>query len=309
MAEFKKVIDSIRHNIFWISLCGGEPTLLKELPQYVEYLCRQCPHLSMINIPTNGLKSDRVEKIIEQCIEKLRPGVEFHVTVSIDGFREEQKLSRGFDCYDQSMETFQRLQKLEKKHKNFYTAVQTIITNYNIDTVSEFREHIGHGSSTLCYGVESDFYGNTDKQDEMIVACQKNLEKTVQKVKQIYQGAKIKGANTLFMRIYLKLYLRFLRLDKKKMVIPCTSSFASLTIQADGNVKSCDRSQIFMGNVKDYNYSIPEILESEMAGKVRSIIKNCDQNEDCLPCWVDCEAYPSMFAHPFRTIWYYLTTK
>ena len=75
----------------WFS--GGEPTLRKELPEIIDLFVRN-NGVSHINLPTNGLKPDRIYEVAEHCLSR-NPYLELHVNIALDGFRESHDFMRG----------------------------------------------------------------------------------------------------------------------------------------------------------------------------------------------------------------------
>ena len=56
--EIKKISETAgQFNRLWIS--GGEPTLREDLPEILELFYKN-NHIKDVNIPTNGLKPDRI---------------------------------------------------------------------------------------------------------------------------------------------------------------------------------------------------------------------------------------------------------
>jgi MoaA/NifB/PqqE/SkfB family radical SAM enzyme len=75
----------------WFS--GGEPTLRQELPQIIDLFVRN-NGVRYINLPTNGLKPNRIFEIAEHALSKNRD-LELHVNIALDGLRESHDFMRG----------------------------------------------------------------------------------------------------------------------------------------------------------------------------------------------------------------------
>ena len=117
----------------------------------------------------------------------------------------------------------------------------------------------------------------------------------------MYKNKKIKQPGDIIQKIFLKLYIKYLK-NQNKQVIPCYSSYSSLTIDAFCNIKPCDSYNKTIGNLRNNNYNIKRILKNKTSKKIRKEIKY----NKCPICWVDCEAYSSIIENPLKSIKEYI---
>ena len=94
----------------WFS--GGEPTLRKELPEIIDLFVRN-NGVRYINLPTNGLKPNRIYEIAEQALSR-NPDLELHVNIALDGLRESHDFMRGVPGnFERALESGRLLRKLK----------------------------------------------------------------------------------------------------------------------------------------------------------------------------------------------------
>ncbi|MFH1419309.1 MAG: radical SAM protein, partial [Planctomycetota bacterium] len=75
-------------NLLWLDIGGGEPFLLKELPELIAPF--DC---DVLGIPTNGHDPDGIARRVTAILETAR-AKEIVISVSIEGFREEHNSIR-----------------------------------------------------------------------------------------------------------------------------------------------------------------------------------------------------------------------
>jgi len=74
----------------WFS--GGEPTLRRDLEDIIDLFAAR-NGVRNINLPTNGLKPQRIREIAERCL-KTNPELELHVNIALDGLKELDREAR-----------------------------------------------------------------------------------------------------------------------------------------------------------------------------------------------------------------------
>ena len=90
--EIKRISETAgEFNRLWIS--GGEPTLRDDLPEILELFYKN-NHIKDVNIPTNGLRPERVVEWIKR-FRKNCPECNINISLSLDGFGETHDRQRG----------------------------------------------------------------------------------------------------------------------------------------------------------------------------------------------------------------------
>src|SRR5262249_7599067 len=96
----------------WFS--GGEPTLRKELPAIIDLFVRN-NGVSYINLPTNGLKPNRIVEVAEHCLSRNQD-LELHINIALDGLRESHDFMRGVPGnFKKAIESARLLRKIKDR--------------------------------------------------------------------------------------------------------------------------------------------------------------------------------------------------
>ena len=116
-----------------VNLAGGEPTLRTDLVEMVQLLVNGCPHLKTVDIPTNGMQTDRVVDQIERVLATLAiTPIELAVTVSIDGVGVVHETIRGRPgVFPQVDATVKELRELRSIYPRFRLGMNTVISRHN----------------------------------------------------------------------------------------------------------------------------------------------------------------------------------
>ena len=93
---------------------------------------------------------------------------------------------------------------------------------------------------------------------------------------------------------YLKLIKKYYKTGMSPL--PCKALSSSCFIEPDGGVYPCTSYANKLGNLRDFNYDLRKIWNSEKSKKVRKLIKD----NKCGGCWTPCEAYQTIFGNLLR---------
>lgn len=136
--EFANFInDPIFKKITSVGVNGGEPSLLRDLPKYVDEILK-LPSLTALNIISHGFNTERllrsVEAIYSSCKAK---NISFHVSISLDGFKGVHDDVRQIpDGFDKTTTTIDEIIKNQDKYCDSYDLGCTVV-NQNIDYLME----------------------------------------------------------------------------------------------------------------------------------------------------------------------------
>jgi len=142
--QIEKVFKSLGR-IYFFNISGGEPFLRKDLAEIIRLACK---HLKpkIIHIPTNAIASERIRDLTVQSLEIINhcdSKVPFTVKPSIDGVLEIHDEIRGVKGnFKQLEKTISYLKEVEKQYPNFHLELGTVISNFNIDHLSEIEDYV-----------------------------------------------------------------------------------------------------------------------------------------------------------------------
>ena len=257
VAEWQRVFKSLGNSPYWVTFTGGEPFLYDDLLEVCWNLVETC-HPKMINIPTNGLLVDKIEKSTWQMC-KMASKTLFTVNVSIDHIGEKDDEIRGVPgAYEKAIETIKRLQHLQQE--NLKVGIHTVVSKFNVDEFS----WVSHILSKL---VEHSLYitevaENRNELYTMFLDIAPTQEQYTYAINCINTGAGIKG----FLRSrYYRNTLQWLK--SKKRIIPCYAGHTSCQITPDGNVWFCCVNAKSVGNVREHDFR--DIWRGKKANELR----------------------------------------
>ena len=133
--EIKTISETAgQFNRLWVS--GGEPTLREELPEIIEMFYKN-NEIKDVNIPTNGLKPDRIVAWVKQ-IRQNCPELNINLSLSLDGFGDTHDIQRGVPGnFYKAMGTLKLIEKNFADDGRVLKNLATVITKYNENEVED----------------------------------------------------------------------------------------------------------------------------------------------------------------------------
>ena len=272
----------------WISLTGGEPFLRNDLVDIVDTISRRCKNLFVLSIPTNGLLPDTIRKKVEEMLPLDIPW--YNITVSLDGSMGLHDQIRGVkDGYKKAIKTYKELKSINIGDKKLDVSFQYTISPYN---VGMFKKTFACAKKMIKDLKPEDFfitffqvsyrYFNLDQIKEL----EKFNKKLPREIGQIYKfkNQKFPGLTGLLPKTYLKFVKEFI--EKGRVPLKCKALSSSCFLDATGNLYPCTMYDKKLGNLRDRDYSIKNIWNTEIADRIR---KNIEEYK-CPRCWIQCEA-------------------
>lgn len=294
--ELRKLSESAgEFNRLWLS--GGEPTLREDLPQIIEMFYKN-NKIKDVNMPTNGLKPDRVIEWIKYIREKC-PDLNLTVSVSVDGFNKTHDTQRGVPGnFYKAVETLVKINQNFENDPQILKNVATVITKYNNDELMDFMLWVFARFNVSTHTIEA-ARGMT-REDGVKILHEESLRELQDKMTSIYTGyAERMGKNSKGFRRFMTkfFYLGLLRtlynlrasnIDKPtSWDMDCTAGETTLVIDYDGRFRSCElRDPI--GNVKDYDCDVQKIMKGDaMTKEVDNLGYGYKANCWCTHgCWI-----------------------
>ena len=284
LSEIEKIFTKLGR-IYFFNISGGEPFLRRDLPEIIRLACQYLKP-RIIHVPTNAIASERIRDLtIQSCeiINRYDPKVPFTVKPSIDGVGELHDEIRGVKGnFKQIKKTISYLKDLEKEYPNFHLELGTVISNFNIDHLTEIENYV-HRLGVQSYRNEiaeqrTEFFNLEDPitpeasiYEALIEGFTKKIRNNISKKKEL---AKITESLRL---VYYDLVVRILR--EQKQVIPCYGGISNVHINYDGEMWPCCVLGYSkpLGTLRETGYDFQKVWNSEQAESVRIYIKkgNC----------------------------------
>ncbi len=275
-----KSFDGSEKDIYWISLSGGEVTLVKYYFELIDELKKKLPNLKIIAFTTNCLIPNRVLKYAKYIKEK---GFDPLITLSLDGdekFHDEIRGVKG--NYKKCLETYEMLKK-----ENILCHYGITLSDKNYEFVRDNYHNYKDKMKAVTFVHSQGIYNkeNSYNNDEKIINSLKIIDKNFQ-IKKLYE---------IIEKIHIKLSIKFLENKRQKNIIPCDVLNSSIHIMQDGSVKPC----MFMkeiGNIKNNN--MVSFLHNETTIKLKEEIRK----DKCPKCWMNCYSPHSIVQAPVKSL-------
>lgn len=274
--EWDKVLRSLGRSPYWFTLSGGEPFIYKGLVELAQ-MAYEHNRPGIINIPTNSLLSiipEKVQRIAESC-----PDSQLIINLSLDGVGAKHDFIRGVaGNFEKFERTLAALIELREGLPNLALGIHTVVSVFNVENLDELIAYADRSGADQFITeiaeprVELDTVGLPITPDKEAYA--RAINKLIAHVeKSQYHG--IARITEAFRVEYYRLVKRIL--DEEDQVIPCYAGWASAQIYADGTVWPCAVRADDLGNLRDANYSFPDIWFGEKIRQVRRSIaaKEC----------------------------------
>lgn len=270
----------------WFS--GGEPTLRKDLPEIIDLFVRN-NGVRYINLPTNGLKPNRIYEIAEHAL-KANPGLELHVNIALDGLRESHDFMRGVPGnFEKALDSGRMLRKLKPAFGlRLIVNINTVITRDNLDEIlplAEFvrAERIADGHYFNLIRGDAKDPGLKDVQREKL----RRIYRELPRIQWGYAEGMFDDKFRLLKWVKKAAYVgtltfhhrtQFANLETRtRWPMACTAGETSAVIDFDGRVRACELRKP-IGDLREHQMDFHVFWESPARrNETRQI--QCDQ------CW------------------------
>ncbi len=282
-------------NLRYVNLTGGEPFLRKDLAD-IAGIFGELNNFSAIQIPTNGLLTNRIIETVENILERLPPNVYLSISVSIDGDKAKHDQIRGIKgIYDNTTKTLQYLQSI--KDPRLIVGVEATVSQANIHSIDEVYHHLKTLSDHVgFYPVISSnsFYGN--KTNKAV----KKDSRYIQKAVRFFSLLRENEPEHAF---YYDRMVSFLMNGSRSF--KCLAGQKTAYLSSDGELFPClmlsDRKEYSFGNVLD-----GKAMEAWRGVKGRLIRKQLINNSICSQCSLSCDLINNLNEEFFEIILFYI---
>jgi MoaA/NifB/PqqE/SkfB family radical SAM enzyme len=270
--EYERIFRNLGHSPYWLTFSGGEPFLRSDLIDIVLASVRHC-RPGIVNIPTNGLLTDRVIRGVERLVRAAQ-GTQIIINLSLDGIGEQHDRIRGVQGnYAKLMKTYAGLQKIQSP--NLTLGLHTVISRFNMDQFMLLREHVRRDLRPDSYITE--VAEERVELDTIGLGITPSAEQYGQIVKQLVAdidhetATGVAGIAQAFRRYYYQIAHR--TLIERRQVLPCYAGIASAHIAPDGDVWTCCTRAEPIGNLRQVDYDLRRVWHSQPAARLRDSIR------------------------------------
>jgi MoaA/NifB/PqqE/SkfB family radical SAM enzyme len=270
----------------WFS--GGEPTLRNELAAIIDLFVRN-NGVRHINLPTNGLKPQRIYDVAMHCLS-ANPDLELHINIALDGLQQFHDRMRGVPGnFDRAVQSARLLRKLKPRFgRRLEVHINTVLMRGNLDDVLPLAEWIytedlvdGHYFNLI----------RGDAKDRSLKAISKTdlegIYPQIGNLQRRYAERLIRDRNPLMRRLKRMAYAGTLAFHHRTQLrnldqpaawpMRCTAGETSAVIDFDGRVRACELREP-IGGLRDHDMDFKVFWESPGRRQEPERIA-CDQ------CW------------------------
>lgn len=292
ISEIDKIFS--KYNDFsWVDITGGEIFLRRDIIEITKIIIQKCRNLYVLHFPTNGLLPEIIVERTKEIL-KLNPK-KLIVSVSLDGPKEVNDRIRGVPgSFEKAVQTFSELKKIKNRKLNVFFGFT--LSKYNIGYFDKMVEEV---KKTLPWIKYNDFHMNIIHSSAHYYNNKRvefPAKKVISEIRGFMKKRKLVLNHVSYIeKIYLKLIKKYL--ITKKTPLPCKALSVSCFIDPHGFVYPCSIMDEKAGSLRDNNYDLKKILNSE---KSREIIKKIRRGQ-CPMCWTPCEAYQTILGNLTKT--------
>ena len=281
LAEIEKIFSSSKGTLSRVAYAGGEPFLRNDIVEISKILYKRA-RIKKLWSGTNGLQPTRIYETTKKIIQEIK--IPFVVTVSIEGLENTHNEIIGVDnAFEKAVKTVNLLKQLTKRYTNFQVRVLITISNKNVNEIEDLTEFVQRklkvfplfnfiwGSNISCYFLKGKIQSNVNPPDEEFKLP--SLEHLIDINKKINDKVEKQTLLSKIEHVRRKYIIEIIK--TKKRSFPCQASLGkNAVIFPNGDVSYCEFTKT-IGNLKDFDYSLPLLLNSPNAKNIQSQLKEC----------------------------------
>jgi len=279
--EIRRIAAGLGH-VPYLALSGGEPFLRRDLFDLLDALAEGVRPV-MVSLPTNGAYPDRVEAVIG-AVAGRHPATQFDVQLSLDGPEAvHDSVRRVPGLFRRLQDTYGRVRALQERARNVGLKIVITYSTFNQDHVGELLDHLAdHMPADRV--ILAKVHGNCveDARNGLDLGCFRQLLRRADALNRSGQ-ARRSMVTSLGLRVKRgKERLRG-RFDREQDLGRFCGSGRKLAVLTEtGDVYPCEVLDRRLGNVRDFDYDLPRLLEVGMAPLDREgVIKSCHCDWGC----------------------------
>ena len=293
--ELEKISKSMKR-IDFLSLTGGESFLRDDIAE-ITHLFAKNTKLKRYDIPTAGFDSELICRKAIKMLE-INKDIPLRIDISIDGLEDTHDYIRQTkNSFKNATETINALKNVKEKHNNLDVSIITTLSKFNQNEIGQLAKYVeqilpeGEWMVNIVRPPTRDPEAtNFDLSvykyaDELISDRIKRKKFSGDRGHAL--GSLLTAKNVLRREIIYDI------LQSKRKGGGCSAGSLAGVIFNDGEVRPCESLPLSFGNIRDFDYNLPELWNSPGARKIRNHI----QDTNCL-CTHECFLSTSILIQP-----------
>ena len=257
--------------LHYLALSGGEPFVRRDIEELCQAFIDNC-ETSVIDIPSNFYYTKSMVDSLGPLVRN-NPNVIFDLQMSIDQVGEAHDISRQVkNLYSIAVNTFKELSLIRQNHSNLKLKVNIVYLDRNKDDiqqiVNDLSESIVFDRVQLTF--PHDIISTETNANISIQNVLKEFTKTASSL--TTKGHQNLDPHTLGMLSVKRIYHRLLKeavSSKKTVGSYCEAGRHILVIDETGEVFPCEPLMKSVGNLRNHNYNISEVLADDAYSNFR----------------------------------------
>lgn len=277
LEELKKISKNLG-SIYFLTVTGGEPTLRDDLTEIIKTYYNQ-NKVRFLTLHSNGTNPEKLKQITKEVLH-FCPDMVFILSLSLDGFKEAHEKMRGINgCYDKMIQSVNLLKPFLKE-PNFDMNLNTTLTSYNKDNIEELHRFVQYE-----LGVKHEIGHIRGKPREQIGKDTLDIYK---RTRFLVERKSCKDKSFfLFVKRHLTELGDSIIIDFEEngaYPLPCKALKKSVVISENGDVYACEVLPGNLGNLRNFNYNIKNLMKQRIVKEKLKWIKNknCKCNWPCI---------------------------
>jgi radical SAM protein with 4Fe4S-binding SPASM domain len=266
--------------LLWLAFSGGEIFLRSDLVEITK-LFYKTNKPAIILLPTNGLLQDTIYQNVETILRSC-PESSVVVKISLDGPEIVHDELRGVPgSFQRTMKTCAALGKLVEKYANFELGINTVFCQANqdqVDGVIDMVQALPYVKTHTVSLIRGEVFREDLKQVDLekykktIDRMESDLKKRLAAIYG-FMGSKLKAAQDILQR--RSIYEAALHNQRST---PCYAGKLNLVLTETGDLFPCEdfSEKMKFGNIREAEYDLKKLLESDKGQKIRLFIDNME---------------------------------
>ena len=261
LSEIEKILTNLGY-VPYISLSGGEPFLREDLGDILGIIGAKVKPL-LISIPTNGAYTKRCVEVVKNFTASY-PNTQIDIQLSVDGIGEDHDEIRQVpQLFDRVIETNHQLALLRKDLGNFGVKVVITASSFNQTKVEGLLDYVDQNFN-FDRVIIAKVHGNCSPESKegfdlslFRRLCQK-AEQVNSKINDKWTFAtKLASGVKMAKEKYRHKFEKEQNLGRF-----CKAGTKIGVLSETGEMYPCEVLDAPLGNVRDYNYSITQLLKN-----------------------------------------------
>lgn len=273
--EYAKIFRTLDRVPIWVTVSGGDQFIRKDLPEIVR-LIRTEIGPSIINIPMNGVITERIFQLLPRIVEESR-GSQLVLNLSVDEIGEAHDEIRGAERnFEKVLLAAELIHDLKRTYEHVVLGVHTVVSRFNVHRIPEIEREaraLFKPDSYITEVAENRVELGTTAKD--IAPDPADYRRAIAHLKNtIRAGRSLHPVARLVQSLRLEYYdLAAQILEEKRQVIDCYAGWASAQLAPDGHVWGCCVRAESLGNVRDYGYDFKTVWFGPSADAFRKSVR------------------------------------